>query len=219
MQLRPINEVPSFMAVAVVAAMLLLVFMMVVSPQPTSAAVPASQAFQASDLVGDEFPLGDVIEVPSGVIYAKYEGVDGESVDASHRNWIDVLAMEWGAERSSDTARSAVRSARSVELRDLTLRYWYDKSTPELVDDLLKGEVIPKLEIEFTFSTGDRARYLRYELTNVSLTSYAVAAVGGRPMVEIGNTFEEIKVTYTPFDEEGGALGNVGYQYTVPHGG
>ena len=83
------------------------------------------------------------------------------------------------------------------------------------------GEVIPKLEIELTATYGgSRATYLKYELTNVMITSFQKSASGndnvGPPTVVIGNNFEEIKVTYTEFDDRtGDSKGTVETEYDV----
>jgi type VI protein secretion system component Hcp len=87
----------------------------------------------------------------------------------------------------------------------------------------LKGEIIPLLEIEQTATYGGaRATYLRYELKNVMVTSFQVNASGndeaGPPTVVASNNFEEIKVTYTEYDDTGSSKGNVETEYHVETG-
>ena len=155
--------------------------------------------------------------------FAKYEGVDGESKDANHDKWIDILSLDWGAHKpgGGSTGQSRRRGAAVVE--DLTLTIEYEKSSPKLQEKCLKGEVIPKLEIEQTATYGGaRATYLKYELKNVLVTSFQTNASGndeaGPPTVVIGNNFEEIKVTYTEFDDEGSSKGNVETEFKVEKG-
>ena len=81
----------------------------------------------------------------------------------------------------------------------------YEKASPKLQEKCLKGEVIPKLELELTATYGgSRATYLKYELTTVFITSCEFSATGdeARPTIVIGNNFEEIKVTYTEYELE-----------------
>ena len=99
----------------------------------------------------------------------------------------------------------------------------YDKASPKLLEKLNMGEVIPKLEIEqtATFGEGTRATYLKYELKNVQISSYQFSASGndeGRPLVQIANNFEEIKVTYTEFDSQGNKGGTVETEWKVEEG-
>ena len=153
-------------------------------------------------------------------VFAKYDGIDGESQDANHDNWIDVLSFDWGAHRpgGGSTGQSRRRGAAVVE--DLVLAIDYEKASPKLLEKCLKGEIIPKLDVELTATYGGaRATYLKYELKNVMVTSYQVNASGndeaGPPTVVVANNFEEIKVTYTEFDDTGAARGNIETEHKV----
>ena len=156
-------------------------------------------------------------------VFAKYDGVDGESNDSNHDKWIDVLSIDWGIHKPGGgmTGQSRRRGAAVVE--DITLTIEYEKASPKLQEKCLKGEIIPKLEIEQTATYGGaRATYLRYELKNVMITSYQFNASGndeaGPPTVVVGNNFEEIKVTYTEMDDEGSGKGNVETEFKVEKG-
>ena len=149
-----------------------------------------------------------------GAAFAKYDGIDGESKDEKHDKWIDVLSIDWGTTQTTDKKGNIV-----PKISDMTIVFEYEKASPKLVEKSLKGEIIPKLELELTATYGGaRATYLKYELTNVMVTSYQVNASGndeaGPPTVVVGNNFEEIKVTYTEFDDTGSNQGNTEVEYT-----
>ncbi len=145
-------------------------------------------------------------------VFAKYDGVDGESADANHDKWIDVLSIDWGSHKPGGGATGQSRRRGGVIVEDLRLTMEYEKSTIELLEKLNMGEVIPKLEIEQTANYGgSRATYLKYELVNVQVTAFDVNASGNDespPTVTIANNFEEYKVTYTELDREGNKGGN-----------
>ena len=153
-----------------------------------------------------------------GAAFVKYDGIDGEAVDASHDKWIDVLSIDWGTKQTTDKKGNVV----SV-VQDMFITMEYDKASPKILEKSLKGEVIPKLEIELTATYGGaRATYLKYELTNVLVTSYQTNASGddavGSPTVVVGNNFEEIKVTYTEYDDAGSSKGITEVEYRVTRG-
>jgi type VI secretion system Hcp family effector len=150
--------------------------------------------------------------------FAKYDGVDGESFDADHRGWIDVLAFDWAANRGESSGPSRRRG--DAEVDDFNVVLAYEKAAVKLQEGLVSGKVFPKLTVELTATYGGtRTTYLEYELTNVMVTSYQINASGseddGPPIVAVANSFEEIKVTYTEYDPTGSDLGDVVSEYKV----
>ena len=152
--------------------------------------------------------------------FAKYDGIDGESKDSRHEKWIDVLSVDWGAHKPGGGATGQSRRRGAAVVEDLVITIEYEKASPKLQEKCFKGEVIPKLELELTATYGGaRETYLAITLTNVQVTSFQINASGndeaGPPTMVIGNNFEEIKVTYTEFDDTGSAIGNVETEYKV----
>lgn len=156
-------------------------------------------------------------------IFAKYDGIDGESKDENHDKWIDVLSLDWAMEQPGAGATGKTRRRASALVDDLTLTLEYEKASPKLQESCLKGKVIPKLEIEQTATYGGaRATYLKYELKNVMVSGVQIDAIGndeaGPPTVVVSNNFEEVKVTYTEFDNDGSVKGNVEYSWKPKKG-
>lgn len=149
--------------------------------------------------------------------FAKYDGFDGESKDENHDKWIDVLSIDWGASQPTAGASGMSRRRGGAEVEDMVITFQYEKAAPKLVERCLKGQVIPKLEIELVgVFGGSRATYLRYELKNVMITGYDISGEPSSPViVEVANNFEEFKVTYTEYDDEGSSQGNVEFEYKV----
>ena len=151
-------------------------------------------------------------------IFAKYEGIDGESLDASHQGWIAIHTLDWGAHRPGTAGVSSRRRGAAI-LEDFVLAMDYEKAAPKLQEMCLKGKIIPKLEIELTTIIGDaRATYLRYELKNVAILSFQTNAEGSdeeAPAVIVANSFEELKVVYTEYDAAGSSSGKVETKYKL----
>ena len=187
----------------------------------TTAGVQAS--VMPEEMVGKAFvPVVVSDEVPGNSYmgyFAKYDGVDGESDDGNHGKWVDIISIDWGAQKPGGGATGASRRRGAAIIEDLTITMEYEKASPKLQEKCLKGEVIPKLEIELTrmFPAG-QATYLRYELKNVMVTSFDFSGIeesGERPILTVNNNFEEVKVTYTEYDEDGKSQGNVEFEYKV----
>jgi type VI secretion system secreted protein Hcp len=181
-----------------------------------------ASAIESGTGEGDTWP-GDLFPVESTMSYfAKYEAIDGEVDDDEHDKWIEILSYEWGVGHPSAGVSGETRRRGSAVVEDLVIALEYEKAAPKLLEKCLKGAVIPTLEIELTNVWGDnRQTYLRYEMKNVLITDYHVAGEadsGGPPVVVVGNNFEEIKVTYTEYDDEGNSKGNVETEWKVEKG-
>jgi len=158
----------------------------------------------------------------SAAAFVKYEGIDGESKDANHEGWSDILSV---TERISKPASATGQTRRrgAVVFEDILIQMEMDKASIKLREKLARGEVIPKVEIEFTATYGGaRATYFKYELKNVLITSYQTNASGndeaGPPSDQVTLNFEEIKWTYTEFDDTGASQGNVEAEFNVEKG-
>jgi type VI secretion system secreted protein Hcp len=155
-------------------------------------------------------------------VFAKYDGIDGESKDSNHDKWIDVLSIDWGSHKPGGGSTGQSRRRGGVVVEDMRLTMEYEKSTIKLLEKMNLGDVIPKLEIEQTANYGgSRATYLKYEFTNVQVTGLDVSAVGNDdspPTVSISNNFEEYKVTYTDYDDKGSKGGNAETTWKVEKG-
>lgn len=159
--------------------------------------------------------------------YMKFDGVDGESTDHAHKDWINLLSFSQGITRGKGLTGSSRRRG-DVVLEDIVCVKELDKASPKLAEAVCTGAVIPTIEIELTRptinadGTNGRVVYLRYELKNVMVTSYSVSGAGQAedvPMEDFSLNFEEIKVTYTEQDKDTGqAKGKVEYSWKVEEG-
>lgn len=141
-------------------------------------------------------------------VFAKYDGVDGESADANHDKWIDVLSIDWGIIRDVDPASGQLMAPKP---RPFRITKEIDKATPLLMGALTTGGTAPNVVVEFThMSSAGPVVYLKYELKNVLISSWNASHNEGEtsvPSEDFSLNFEEIKVTYTPRDGTGAQIG------------
>jgi type VI secretion system secreted protein Hcp len=139
-------------------------------------------------------------------IFAKYDGIDGESTDANHPDWIEALAVEWGADRA--TADDGGRRSRGTDIDDLVIQFEVEAAAVGILEQCLQGKAIASLDIDFTHDRdGSHATYLAYGLKNVIVSSYDFLGTADddleRPIVTVAHSFERIEVTYTFLDDHG----------------
>lgn len=148
--------------------------------------------------------------------FIKFEGIDGESRDRDHRNWCDLVSFNHSIHQSEALgSRGTSRRRGTVEVEDLVVVKKLDKASPKLEDAVARGRAIPKVEIHVV-SNG--RTYYEYELTNVMVSSYSISVPepsSEPPVEEVSLQFEEIKVTYSEFDETGRLVGKVEFEWSA----
>lgn len=142
-------------------------------------------------------------------IFIYREGVRGETSDPNHKDWVDVLEVTFGVNRSitSSTSTRGDRESSNATITDLKLLKFMDKSSPKWFLESCCGtgkEVI----IEMTKTgTGQGAdTFIQYILENAIVSNYQVEATtnnGYRPIEDITISFTGMSVKYTPYDEDG----------------
>jgi type VI secretion system secreted protein Hcp len=172
---------------------------------------PASPA-AAQDGDPDQPMIVGMVPGPVAAVdmFLKIDGIDGESVDEAHSDWIEVSSLTWGSTGTPVRATTTVRQGGAqrkrpgrVKYGDITLKKGYDASSPKLAEACANGKHIPALILELTTSTDDGSRYMRVELQDVVISSYGIDATGDRPTESISLNYAKIKTTYIPQEERG----------------
>lgn len=134
-------------------------------------------------------------------VFAKYEGIDGESRDRDHDGWLNVVLYE----------HKKAGPNRRLEIMNVTVRK--DKSAPALASAFREKKVFSTVKIDDVSSPGN---YMRYELKNVMITSmHGTRNLNRTDMVL---NFEEIKVTYNERASSGRTKSTLRYSWKVEKG-
>lgn len=148
--------------------------------------------------------------------FLKIEGVDGESTDAAHQKWIELLSFSHGMSQPPSSVVSSAGGAGSgrVNMQDFSIVKHLDSASPKLAMACCTGQHFPTVKIEVCRAGGDKLKYMEYKMTNVLVAS---VRPGGSsqgsdevPLEEVGFNFGKIEWTYTHQDRAtGGAGGNI----------
>ena len=145
-------------------------------------------------------------------IFLSADGIPGESTDAEHDEWIDVLSFSHGVSQPSGTS-SITRSAERSIHEDFIITKELDKSSPKLALACCKGEHITEVVIEVS-RADTTGKYMQYTLTDVIVTSIsqngASQGAGAKPIEEVSFCYGRIDWSYTEKDYmTGKSKGNV----------
>jgi type VI secretion system secreted protein Hcp len=151
--------------------------------------------------------------------FLKLGDIKGESTDEAHKDWIDVLSIDWGASKKPTKRDGQFKQRGPVLVQDMAFTYAYEKASPKLLEALASGKQFEIVEFELTkevpgtrICAGDdgsipevcNVTYLRYEMEKARITSYQTGgSTDDRPTETLALNFETIKVTYTEYDDAG----------------
>jgi type VI secretion system secreted protein Hcp len=148
--------------------------------------------------------------------FLKIDGVPGESTDDKHKDWIEILAFNFGMTQPvSATASSAGgASAERVNLQDVSLVKHLDKSSPKLYELCCSGKHIPCVTLELCRAGGDKLKYLEVKIEQVIISSVKPGgrsqSLDGFPTETLSFNFGKAKWTYTQQKRaDGSGGGNV----------
>jgi type VI secretion system secreted protein Hcp len=137
-------------------------------------------------------------------MFLKIAGIDGESRDKDHPDWIEVESFYMS------TSQTWIGGLNQLVI-DISISKVMDKSTPKIMEKCANFEVIPSLVLEFCQATGDKGLFCEYELSDVIVSSYQTSGDTSdiKPSETVTFSFGSIKVTYYELDDTGTSKGTV----------
>jgi len=152
--------------------------------------------------------------------FLKIDVIPGESTDAKHKEWVELMSWSFGVSQpiSGERSMGGHGSASRASFQDFTIVKNVDKATNKLIEACSKGEHIKEITLELCRATGDKTKYLEYKLGDVIVTSDSVGGGGGEslPSETVSFNYGTIKSTYTVLDSTSGkSKGNVSFGFSV----
>ncbi|MBI2379785.1 MAG: type VI secretion system tube protein Hcp [Gammaproteobacteria bacterium] len=139
-------------------------------------------------------------------MFLKIGDVKGESHDKSHKEEIDVLAWSWGMSQSGSMHVGGGGGAGKVNIQDLSLTKWVDKSSPNMMMSCSNGKHYPEAKLTVRKAGGDNpVEYLIITMKEVLVTSVSTGGSGGEDRLTENLTlnFAQVQVDYQPQKADG----------------
>jgi type VI secretion system secreted protein Hcp len=139
-------------------------------------------------------------------MYLKLDSVNGESIDDSHADEIDLLSCNFGATQTGTAHTGGGAGAGRVQVRDLILTKRVDRASAVLFSLCCKGEHLAKAQVTVRRAGGrSPLEYLKVHLEKVLITAYSTG--GNETDEELTETlslnFAKMRVEYTPQKGDG----------------
>ena len=144
----------------------------------------------------------------SAALFLNFDGINGDSQDAQHTDWINILTVNWNISVAKTIDDGSGKTAPEPVFSDINWTQEQDSSFPSLFDNISNGTLIKSAEVDFTTpgGKGDRV-YFQLEFEDVQLTNLSLSADGlAPPLISGAFSFGKVVVTYLPQDETGKEL-------------
>ncbi|MDR2093431.1 MAG: type VI secretion system tube protein Hcp, partial [Azoarcus sp.] len=106
-------------------------------------------------------------------VFIKLDGIEGESKQAKHKGWIDVLDFSYRVTQSSSMATGGGGGVGRADFPPLTFTHYIDRASPNLFKYCAAGKPIPKVELS-ACKAGEGSK----EFVNIKLFEVLVVDVG-----------------------------------------
>ena len=138
-------------------------------------------------------------------MFIKIGDLKGESVDDKHKGEIDVLAWSWGMSQSGTTHMGTGGGAGKVNVQDISLTKYVDKSSPNLMQYCCNGKHFSEALLTVRKAGENPLEYLKITLKDLMISAVSTGGSGGEDRLTENVTlnFAEFKVEYTPQKKDG----------------
>ncbi|MGH7931832.1 MAG: Hcp family type VI secretion system effector [Candidatus Binataceae bacterium] len=145
--------------------------------------------------------------------FIKLDGIDGESEDKSHTNWIDVLSFSWGATQPGSFGHGQGGTVGKVSMSDFSFSMQTSKATPAMLKACASGKHIASAILVCRKATGDGGQmdYMTWTMKPIIVSSYQTGGSSGAdiPIDSVSINYESVKIEYKTQTDTSGALSAV----------
>lgn len=130
-------------------------------------------------------------------VFLKIDGILGESQDATHKDWIEILSYWWG-ENQTGLGRFAGGGAAAgrVTMGDFHFVMLLNKASPKLFLAVASGQHIKSAELDVRRAGGEQ-EFLKWTFTDVLITSYHTSgSTNAYPIDQFTISFGKTEVEY-----------------------
>lgn len=151
--------------------------------------------------------------------FLKIDGIEGESMDDTHKNEIELASFTWNEAQSGTFAQGAGGGSGKVRMGDFEFVMRTNKSSPKLLLACAKGQHIPSAVLTCRKAGGGQQEFYKITMSDVLVSTYRTSGSGdgenghvgasdhgydeGVPTDFVALNFAKIEAEYRPQKEDG----------------
>jgi type VI secretion system secreted protein Hcp len=148
-------------------------------------------------------------------IFAKLGDIKGESLDAKHKDEIEVLSYSWGVTNAGSMAHGSGGGEGKATFHDLSFVHNIDKASPILMQACATGVHIKEATITHRKAGKEQHEYLIVKMNDVVITGVTHGGSGDGHSENVSMSFAKVAVEYKPQKADGSLDAGVKFGYDV----
>ena len=150
-------------------------------------------------------------------MFVKIGAIKGESKDASHKEECDVLAWSWGMSQSGSAHTGGGQGAGKVNVQDLSVTKYIDKSSADVMLACCKGTHSPEIKLTVRKAGDKPLEYVIITMTDCLVASVSTGGSGGEDMLTENVTFNfaKFKVFYEEQTKSGSGGAKPEFEWSI----
>ncbi len=130
-------------------------------------------------------------------MFIKFDGINGESFDANHKDWIDVLSFSYAVAQSTSTASGGGSGVGKANFGNFMFTHYNDTASPNMMKYCAEGKPIPKVVFSATKAGPGNPEYMKITFNEVFITAINDIGATNSP-----RSLEEISFSYAKIEME-----------------
>jgi type VI secretion system secreted protein Hcp len=149
-------------------------------------------------------------------IFAKLGDIKGESLDAKHKDEIEVLSFSWGVANPATTGPGG--GAGKVTFQDLSIVHRIDKATPQVLKACATGEHLKDATITHRKAGKTQHEFFIVKMNDVIITGVTHSGSSGQPDPDseiVTLAFAKVDFEYRPQKPDGTLDAGIHFKYDL----
>ena len=133
-------------------------------------------------------------------IFLKLDGVKGEAKDSTHADELDVISWSWGGSQSGASHMGGGSGAGKVNIQNLSITKYVDKSSPTLFLKMCGGTPIKKATLVVRKAGDKPLEYIKLTMEDLIVSDMSTGGSGGKGSDD--RITEHLSLNFTKFNFE-----------------
>jgi type VI secretion system secreted protein Hcp len=148
-------------------------------------------------------------------IFAKIGDIKGESLDAKHKDEIEVLSFSWGVTNAANIGGGGAGAGRAT-FHDLSFTHAIDKASPKLLQACATGAHLKEATITRRKAGKGQLEYLIIKMNDIIVTSVSLGdSSGGAGSENVSLAFAKVDLEYRPQNPNGTLEPGIHFKFDI----